>query len=119
MVEISPAEITPEHIFLNRRKFMIGAGSATTLLALAACGKPDAPAVVKPAAPAIPLDQLPAALAHADPFASAKTDELNDALNSYEEITNYNNFYEFSMDKQSVNPLSSNFVARPWSVTVG
>jgi len=119
MVEISPAEITPEHIFLNRRKFMIGAGSAATLLALAACGKSATPAAVKPAAPAIPLDQLPAALAHAAPFVSAKTDELNDAVNSYEEITNYNNFYEFSMDKEDVNPLSANFVARPWSITVG
>jgi sulfoxide reductase catalytic subunit YedY len=119
MVEISPAEITPEHVFLNRRKFMIGAGSAATLLALAACAKPAAQAAPKPAAPAIPLSDLPAALAHADPYASAKTDELNDPLNSFKDITNYNNFYEFSLDKESVNPLSANFVTNPWTLTVG
>ena len=52
MVEISPSEITPEHIFLNRRKFMIGAGSAATLVALAACGTSEEPPA--PAAPAAP-----------------------------------------------------------------
>jgi len=119
MVELSPAEITPEHVFLNRRKFMVGAGSAATLVALAACGKSAAPAAVQPAAQAVSLSELPAALAHAEPFASAKTDELNDALNSFEEITNYNNFYEFSMDKEAVNPLSANFVTRPWEIKVG
>jgi len=119
MVEISPAEITPEHIFLNRRKFMIGAGSAATVLALAACGKSGASAAAKPAAAPIPASDLPAVLAHSDPFASAKTDELNNPLNAFKDITNYNNFYEFSLDKQSVNPLSANFAAYPWTITVG
>lgn len=119
MVEISPSEITPEHVFLNRRKFMIGAGSAATLVALAACGAPQAPAAPPAAVPTLPLDELPAALGHAEPTASATTDELGDALNSYEEITNYNNFYEFSTDKQAVAQLSPNFITRPWDITVG
>jgi sulfoxide reductase catalytic subunit YedY len=119
MVEISPAEITPEHIFLNRRRFMVGAGSAATLLALAACGKPEAPAAPAVAVPTVPLGELPPALAHADPTVSATTDELGDAVNKYEEITNYNNFYEFSTDKQEVAVLSTNFITRPWNVTVG
>jgi len=119
MIELSRAEITPEHIFLNRRKFMVGAGSAVTLAALAACGKSAAPAPAQPAAPAVSLSELPAVLAHQDPYASAKTDELNDPLNSFQEITNYNNFYEFSMDKEAVNPLSTNFVTRPWEIKVG
>jgi len=119
MVEISPSEITPEHIFLNRRKFMIGAGSAATLMALAACGRSEEPpAAAAPAAPTVPLDELPAALAHPEAFASATTDEIGDPLNSYEEITNYNNFYEFSTDKQAVAELSPNFITRPWEVAV-
>ena len=40
MKQLSRAEITPEHIFLNRRRFMIGAGSAAGALALAACVTP-------------------------------------------------------------------------------
>jgi sulfoxide reductase catalytic subunit YedY len=119
MVEISRSEITPEHIFMNRRKFMIGAGSALTVAALAACNSPEAPAAaVAAAAPAVPLDELPESLAHPEPFAGASADELGDALNAYEEITNYNNFYEFSLDKQAVAQLSPNFITRPWDVTI-
>ncbi len=43
MKKISRSEITPEQMYLNRRKFMIGAGSAVGALALAACGMPEAP----------------------------------------------------------------------------
>lgn len=120
MVEISPAEITPEHVFINRRKFMIGAGSALTLAALSACSAAEpAASPVAAAAPAVPLDELPAALSHAEPFAGVAADELGDSLNAYEDITNYNNFYEFSTDKQEVARLSPNFITRPWEVKVG
>ncbi|MCC6455489.1 MAG: protein-methionine-sulfoxide reductase catalytic subunit MsrP [Caldilineaceae bacterium] len=120
MVKISPSEITPEHLFLNRRQFMVGAGSAAALVALAACGGPEAPpAAAAPAVPTLPLDQLPAALGHAEPFASTTSDELGDPLNAFDEITNYNNYYEFSTDKQEVARLSPNFVTRPWEIKVG
>jgi sulfoxide reductase catalytic subunit YedY len=119
MVEISPSEITPEHIFLNRRKFMIGVGSAATIATLSACGMQEAPAAAAvAAAPAVPLDELPEALGNTDPYASASADELGDPLNAYEDITNYNNFYEFSVDKQAVAQLSPNFITRPWDVSV-
>jgi sulfoxide reductase catalytic subunit YedY len=120
MVEISRSEITPEHIFLNRRKFMVGVGSAATVMALAGCTMPEAPsAPAVAAAPAVPLDELPPTLSNAEPFASTATDELGDPLNQFEEITNYNNFYEFSTDKQAVAQLSANFITRPWDVAVG
>ena len=45
-------------------------------------------------------------------------DELGNPVNSYEEITNYNNFYEFSTDKQAVASLSKDFTTSPWSVEV-
>ncbi|RIK54458.1 MAG: protein-methionine-sulfoxide reductase catalytic subunit MsrP [Chloroflexi bacterium] len=125
MVKIAPSEITPEHVYLNRRHFMVGAGSlAVGGLALAACGGPRAGAQSQSAAPAAvqaapPPGDLPEALAHAEPYASHATDELDDPLNQYEEITNYNNFYEFSTDKEAVAKLSTDFVTRPWTVTVG
>ncbi len=121
MEKISPSEITPERVFLNRRQFMVGAGSAVGALALAACGAPasSAPAAAAPSpAPTLPLDRLPAALANADPFAGSATDEIGDPLNTFEEITNYNNYYEFSTDKQEVAKLSQDFVTRPWDVAV-
>lgn len=128
MTKIHPSEITPEHLFLNRRKFMVGAGLAVGAAALAACApglggsvssgaNAAAPVDVEPAD--VGLEALPDALAYDEPYASAETDELGDALNSYEQITNHNNYYEFTTDKQGVNPLSAGFEAYPWSVEVG
>ena len=53
------------------------------------------------------------------PSAAAETDELGDPLTPFESVTNYNNFYEFSMDKEAVAPLSKDFVTEPWTLTVG
>lgn len=129
MVKISPSEITPEHVFLNRRKFMIGAGSVAGALALSACAMPDlpgsggtgassgqngAPTVVTQPLP----DDLPASLANLDPTVSQTTDELGDPLNTFEQITNYNNYYEFTTNKEGVADLARNFVARPWEIKV-
>lgn len=126
MIKISSSEITPEHIYLNRRKFMVGAGSIAGALALAACGK-STPATnasdsgqAAAAAKAPLLTNFPkATLDHAQPYASKDQDELGNKLNKYDEITNYNNYYEFSTDKESVNPLSQNFKTSPWQVEVG
>jgi sulfoxide reductase catalytic subunit YedY len=99
---------------------MIGVGSAATVMALAACGKAEVPAAsAAPAVPAVPLDELPPSLGHTEATAGASADELGDPLNKYDEITNYNNFYEFSIDKQAVAMLSPNFMTRPWDIKVG
>ncbi len=37
---------------------------------------------------------------------------------SFKDITNYNNYYEFSTDKYEPNGLSKNFRARPWTVKI-
>jgi sulfoxide reductase catalytic subunit YedY len=44
---------------------------------------------------------------------------VNEPLTSIDDITNYNNFYEFSTNKQSVASAAQGFVSRPWSVAVG
>ncbi|HEY4691281.1 MAG TPA: protein-methionine-sulfoxide reductase catalytic subunit MsrP [Anaerolineae bacterium] len=106
MVKIKPSEITPEHVYLSRRKFMIGVGALAATATLAAC---DASAP-EPIA-ANPSDTEPA-------IAQATTDELGDPLNTYEQITNYNNYYEFSTDKQEVASLAANFKTSPWTIEV-
>ncbi|MEZ4860029.1 MAG: protein-methionine-sulfoxide reductase catalytic subunit MsrP [Caldilineaceae bacterium] len=123
MLKIRSSEITPEHIYLSRRKFMIGIGSAAVgALALAACdGMPGAPAAsaAEPVELATAkLPDLPAVLNHSEPTAGATTDELGDGLNTFEQITHYNNYYEFSVDKESVAPLSQGFNTLPWNIEV-
>jgi sulfoxide reductase catalytic subunit YedY len=54
----------------------------------------------------------------ADLDSSAAADELDDPLNTYEQITNYNNFYEFTTDKEGVAVLAKDFKTSPWQVEV-
>jgi len=129
MIKISPSEITPEHVYLNRREFLKSMGIVTAgAVALAAC------APTEPASESIPTSSPtstpntgssgpPTSLVPDPPDettlqASATTDEMGDALNTYKEITNYNNFYEFTVTKEKVAGLAKNFVSYPWSVQV-
>jgi sulfoxide reductase catalytic subunit YedY len=117
MKEIRPSEITPEHIYLSRRRFMKGAGAlAASSLILAACGSPSAEPTISSTVVATP-GATPAAPAF--PPLSADTDELGADLTTYEAITNYCNFYEFTTNKEGVAELAQGFQTSPWSVQVG
>lgn len=125
MVKISPSEITPEHVFLNRRRFMAAAGATAGALALAGCSTTPlsgrATDLVESDLPAVVVrrpQNLPPALAHTEPTASVNQDELGDPLNKFEEITNYNNFYEFSTNKESVAREAAGFNPYPWQVEI-
>lgn len=99
---IPSSEITPKDVYLSRRDFMKAAGIAGAGALLAACA-PSAHEAASTAAPA---------------QTSAKTDELGDSLTSYEDVTNYNNYYEFSANKEAVARLAQGFQTRPWDVEV-
>ena len=91
--KIPSSEITPEHIYLSRRKFMrealFLAGGA---LALAACAPSASSPTTEPGQPTQP-----------EPTAEP------DTPNTFEQITNYNNYYEFSTDKEAVARLAAGF----------
>src|SRR5512134_936561 len=109
MTPIKSSEITPEHLYLSRRKFMAGIGAlATSAALLGACGPQESGA----AAPN-PVEEGPA------PQAKAQADELGDPLTPFETVTNYNNYYEFTTDKEGVAPLAQGFKTSPWQVEVG
>src|SRR5215208_4553910 len=101
-VHVKSSEITPYSQYLSRRDFLKAAGILTGSALLAACAPQATATTVAPGIPDLP----------------AKMDELGDPANSFEDITNYNNFYEFSTDKEAVNPLSKDFKASPWTVEV-
>ncbi|MFN8496385.1 MAG: protein-methionine-sulfoxide reductase catalytic subunit MsrP [Anaerolineae bacterium] len=121
MSDVPRDEITPEFVYINRRQFMKGALLTGAAFVLAACGAPmSGAAQPTPDAPAIPPSvKLPAELAHADPFVSAKTDELGAVVNPYNQVTNYNNYYEFSLNKEDVAERAKGFQPLPWNVEVG
>ncbi len=100
--DIRPSEITSKDNYLNRREFM-RAGSIAGGLALAS-----------PALGAVVPDSKRAPLADVGQ-SEFSTDE---APNSYEDITTYNNYYEFGTGKADPYRNSSDFESRPWSITV-
>lgn len=102
MRTIPSSEITPEQLFRSRRAFLAGVGALTAGGLLAACG---APAASPAAGPAVAPD--------------GRTDELGSPLNTYEQITSYNNYYEFTTDKEDVARLAAGFRTSPWEVQVG
>ncbi len=50
--------------------------------------------------------------------AMGSNDELGDPVTSFENITSYTNYYEFSTDKSRPTELSRNLVTSPWSIKV-
>ncbi|HLB27996.1 MAG TPA: protein-methionine-sulfoxide reductase catalytic subunit MsrP [Dehalococcoidales bacterium] len=93
MKKIKPSEITPEHLYLSRRKFIAGIGAlAAGTLFLNACAASET---------------------------SSGGEENADKLTSYDAVTGYNNFYEFTTSKNTVAYLSRNLKISPWTVAVG
>jgi sulfoxide reductase catalytic subunit YedY len=106
MRDIDRAEITPEHVYVNRRRFMVGIGAVAAGAALAACTSGDGAVSPTPQG-----DSAPAA--------TLTTDELGGRATPYDAVTTYNNYYEFSLSKSGVEKLARGFRPTPWSVEVG
>lgn len=111
MNKIPSSEITPEQVYLNRRQFMKLGALAAGAVALAACGTSSI-------GTGTPSQATSTTASAGEPQAKGLKDELGDPVNSFNDITNYNNYYEFSTDKQAVAVLSKDFKTRPWSVVV-
>jgi sulfoxide reductase catalytic subunit YedY len=113
MVKINSSEITPKQVYLTRRDFLksLGIVSGTAAL-LAACKGQDPTETLSPtAAGNNPADQ--------NQSSGVGLDELGDPSNSFEDITNYNNYYEFTTDKERVAKIAQGYPTSPWEVAVG
>ncbi len=102
-VPVTPSEITPEHVYYSRRDFLKAFGIVSGAALLAACA---------PAA-STPESQAPEVAEPTD-----ASEEPVDTPNTFEQITNYNNYYEFTVDKQGVASLSQDLVTSPWEIEV-
>lgn len=97
---ISPSEITPESAYMTRRELL----SASAGVALGIAG----------------LSVGDLAQAAAKPLQSTRNARysLTEEPNSYEDITTYNNFYEFGTGKADPAANSGQFKTAPWTVQV-
>ena len=105
-IPIKSSEITPRDLFLNRREFLksIGIVGASALWLTACAANPG-------------LEEGTNQPIQTD--ANQKSDELGDPANSFDQIAGYNNYYEFTTNKEGVARLAENFPTSPWQVEVG
>lgn len=103
---IPSSEITPKSVYLNRRKFLAGVG----LAAVGGVGLRDIGDLLNP-----PLTAYANAKIEGIQKSSFSTTE---AQTPYKDVTNYNNFYEFSTDKYEPAGLAKDFKTRPWTVKI-
>jgi len=100
--DIRPSEITSQQNYLNRREFMRLGGIAGGM------------ALAAPTLAAVVPDQRRAKLADV----KSSVFSTSEMANSYEDITSYNNYWEFGPDKSDPAMYSGDFDPLPWKVTV-
>ncbi|HEY6763657.1 MAG TPA: protein-methionine-sulfoxide reductase catalytic subunit MsrP [Candidatus Sulfotelmatobacter sp.] len=104
--DIASSEITPKSLYLNRRKFLAGAALSGAAVATGfGVGELMGPATVAYAGNKIEGIQK-------------SSFSTNEKITPFKDVSNYNNYYEFSTDKYEPASLAKNFRTRPWKVTV-
>lgn len=98
--DIPSTEITSEALYRNRREFIRVATAAAVGMTVGS--------------------MLPGNVKAQDKWPTGKKGpyDTDEEPNSYKEITHYNNFYEFGVDKEDPAEYSGSFVPRPWSVSI-
>lgn len=103
--DILSSQITPENLYWNRRSFIRAAsGAALGIAGTATFGGTAGDLLAAPQSDLTDLKQ--------SQFSTA------DAPNSYDEITSYNNFYEFGLQKEDPKRYADELNIEPWSVRV-
>jgi len=103
--DIPSSEIIPKSLYLNRRKFLAAAGiSGAAALSAVALRELVSPPPVQANAKIAGIQK--------GPFSTTEK------ITPYNDVTNYNNYYEFSTDKEGPAKLAAKFKTRPWKVTI-
>lgn len=102
--DIPPSSITPESVYRRRREFMRLAGAG--LLAAGGLGVTNVTHAATRDYP--PLDV---------PFGKSRYSTA-EKPNTWDAITEYNNYYEFSTGKRDPSRLAHRLQVRPWNVVV-
>ena len=104
--DIPSSEITPQSAYLNRRQFLAGAAvagvAAATGVGLREIASPSTSVLAANKIDGIKKSPL----------------STTEAITPYKDVTSYNNYYEFSTDKDGPSKLAGNFRTRPWKVKI-
>ena len=111
--DLKYSDVTDERLYLRRREFMrLGAGlmGAAAGGAFAACGSDAldvAVGVTASAAPQSPIANI-----------TKRMVTTTEPLNKFEEITSYNNYYEFGTSKSDPAKYAGQLKTSPWTVSI-
>src|SRR5579863_10582137 len=103
--DLTQADVTPKEVYVNRRKFLQGLSIAG---AAALAGERLYSAFAQP--------QVAYAGSKLTTVKSPYT--VNEKITSMNDVTHYNNFYEFGTDKGDPARNAQKFVTSPWTVSV-
>src|SRR5439155_6756871 len=109
------SDITPKSLYLRRREFLQTTAGAAIGVAAAAVASPFAATV------AGQQQQQRQGTGHGTKLANVKKSPLSTAgekLTSWDDITSYNNFYEFGPYKEDPKEYAWRLKPRPWTITV-
>jgi hypothetical protein len=101
--DIRSSEVTPRSWYSNRRTFLAGLGAAGAAAGIYGVRELIRPSILANANTKIDGIQK-------SPLSTTE------AITPYKDVTNYNNYYEFSTDKYEPANLAKNFRTRPWAV---
>jgi methionine sulfoxide reductase catalytic subunit len=103
--DIASSEITAKQDYLNRRTFMRGAAAGAAMLA----GERMLRGALRPSG-----------VEAAEKLTTVKSQYslTSEPLTSFEDITHYNNFYEFGVDKDDPAKYAGSLKTRPWTIKV-
>jgi sulfoxide reductase catalytic subunit YedY len=107
---IPSSAITPKEHYLNRRSFMRGAISGVAAAGAVALGAERLAEVLEPRIGALAGTKLETV--------SSPLTTTGVPLTSFADITHYNNFYEFGVDKGDPAKNAGGLPTRPWTVSV-
>lgn len=99
---LSHSHVTPEHIYLNRRRFMSGIAAGAAGLAM--------PGLLSAAAAPVQGESLN--------FIPAPQFSTDEEKTPFKDVIRYNNFYEFGTGKDDPAKYADNMSVDPWSVIV-
>ncbi len=108
MRKIKSSEITPEKVFLSRRKFIARLGTLAAGAVLSSC-----------APSGTTTQSSPTTTPTGTPPSTTTAPASGEVLTPYDSVIQYNNFYEFSLSKTEVAVISRDFQPTPWTVTIG
>ncbi len=104
--DVRSSEITPRSLYLNRRQFL----ARTAVVGVASVGGIGLREIISPWNAALAGNKI-------DGIRKSSL-STSETVTPYKDVTNYNNYYEFSTEKEEPAKLAKNFRTRPWKIKI-